>query len=459
MRRHSNKPPGWLKKRLHSLPARILGVFIVQTILTILLMAIVFKVLVEKETEDRAPHILEDYMERVLADMPQPLTEFSLEDVSHHHGLTFALRQESVTEDNDEDEPLRWIRHAVDDDDDWKAFLNHPNWHWQFDRGRITILIDDLENEIQTDAKQLWVNFNLRQPHQEDDRDGFYYVLAVLLTMLILTYLWVRRLLKPIKAVQAGVHRYAEGEFDYRLPIEQYQNATDLTELSHTINTMAEAIANRLQKEHELFIAMSHELRTPLARMRLAIEMLEDEHLKEMMLRSHQAMEDMIQALLMREKAAQTSNQPIAQETIALKSLVSTLVDTELTPDPDQIIDIQIPDDVTLTTDQFALKLVLKNLLANAIKYGDGKPVSIGLTRDAKHQHIWIQDHGIGLSEDETQHLFEPFFRADKARARQSGGLGLGLYLSQSLAKRMGGRITVESREGVGSRFNLELPR
>lgn len=111
-----------------------------------------------------------------------------------------------------------------------------------------------------------------------------------------------------------------------------------------------------------------------------------------------------------------------------------------------------------LSTDGFALRLILKNLIANALKYGEQQPITVGMKPMDQGIEIWVEDQGIGLSEQELTHLFEPFYRADKARARQTGGLGLGLYLSQALAKRLRSEIIVSSEPDQGSRFSLVLP-
>lgn len=182
---------------------------------------------------------------------------------------------------------------------------------------------------------------------------------------------------------------------------------------------MAEEIANRLQKEHELFIAMSHELRTPLARMRVAVEMLDDEEMQAVMLRSLQAMEELIETLMLRERTQQT-NQDVTQ--IIDQRLVESWLQQDFS---DALSSIQLKwSQQPLSTDGFALRLILKNLIANALKYGEQQPITVGMKPMDQGIEIWVEDQGIGLSEQELTHLFEPFYRADKARARQTGVWG-----------------------------------
>lgn len=435
----SNKQ-NFFQKHFYSLPARILAVFLIQTLLTLLLLTGIGLFVVQNKTQQRIPLLLTDYLERLVRDMPSPLNHAFLYEMQKETGLHFAYEKHGYWLYFTVPQMRTYFDYLVDRGE-WMPFKTHHNWRWQFDQGNLLVVIPYEEGH-------LWIHFGLRK--KSSDEFAFWLVLGVITVMLILTYLWVRQLLKPIREIQKGVDHYSGGDFKYRL---EANGRSDLTELSLTINHMAEEIANRLQKEHELFIAMSHELRTPLTRMRVAMEMLDDESLKKIMLRSLHAMEELIETLLLREKALQTdeTNEQWVDETHLIKWLQTDF------PDQFDAFILKL-DKASLMTDAFALRLILKNLVVNAIKYGNNKPIEIGMKPKKYQVEFWVKDEGVGLNTHDLAHLFDPFYRADQARARQTGGFGLGLYLSQALAKRLGSQIKVESELGKGSRFSLIVP-
>jgi signal transduction histidine kinase len=112
----------------------------------------------------------------------------------------------------------------------------------------------------------------------------------------------------------------------------------------------------------------------------------------------------------------------------------------------------------SIQCDPMRLRQVLANLVENAIKYSPGGPITVSAAGDGRSVRIEVADSGIGIPERDQQRIFERFVRLDPALSRGVGGTGLGLYICRELVERMGGRITVRSREGVGSTFTVELP-
>jgi signal transduction histidine kinase len=108
--------------------------------------------------------------------------------------------------------------------------------------------------------------------------------------------------------------------------------------------------------------------------------------------------------------------------------------------------------------DPMRLRQVLANLIENAIKYSPGGAITVSAASDSHCTRIEVADSGIGIPEHDQQRIFERFVRLDPALSRGVGGTGLGLYICRELVERMGGRISVRSREGVGSIFTVELP-
>jgi signal transduction histidine kinase len=114
---------------------------------------------------------------------------------------------------------------------------------------------------------------------------------------------------------------------------------------------------------------------------------------------------------------------------------------------------------VIVEGDRARLKQVTVNLLDNAIKYTPrGGRINVRVAARDRTAVLEVADNGIGISPEAAPHVFERFFRADKARSRELGGAGLGLSIVKSICTAHGGRVDVESKEGEGSRFTVELP-
>jgi PAS domain S-box-containing protein len=120
-------------------------------------------------------------------------------------------------------------------------------------------------------------------------------------------------------------------------------------------------------------------------------------------------------------------------------------------------IRMRLQPEVKGTWDGFRLEQMVTNLVSNAIKYGDGKPIEIELENNPKCARLIVRDHGIGIEEKELPRVFEPFHRS--TADRRYGGLGLGLHITSQIVRAHGGEIQVRSEVGAGSSFIVELPR
>jgi signal transduction histidine kinase len=233
--------------------------------------------------------------------------------------------------------------------------------------------------------------------------------------------------------------------------------------------------AEKLAAQQMDFVAtVSHELRTPLAVIRAAAQNLsagvvEDpgraKRYGELIETEGRRLTDMVEEVL---EFAGLSGQrrAMALKAVDLVSLVHNVVSASaaLIAAAHAEADVRIGDDVPLVNgDEEALRRVISNLLANALKHGqDGHWV--GLTV-ARHQqggrdevHIAVSDRGRGIDAEDLGRIFEPFYRGRHAVDRQVQGNGLGLSLVQRIAEAHGGRVTVVSEAGKGATFTLQLP-
>ncbi len=143
-----------------------------------------------------------------------------------------------------------------------------------------------------------------------------------------------------------------------------------------------------------------------------------------------------------------------------MADLVNELIDDFFSRDEARIR-VKLPDEpLRANIDEARISLLLKNLLGNSLRYSkpeDG-PVELEISTDAGDLIMVVTDHGPGLSEDQAQHIGEPFYRSDPSRTRSSGGTGLGLYLATLVAKAHGGTLSLRDTGGRGASFEVRIP-
>jgi len=273
--------------------------------------------------------------------------------------------------------------------------------------------------------------------------------LCALLLLMVLGYVYVSRLLRPLIDIREGAQRFGRGEFTQPIPIRQND---DLGDLAAHINTMADDIQAMLDAKRGLLLALSHELRSPLTRARLNAELLpatpDGAAEREALLRDLNEMRDLISDLLESERLA-SPHAALQREPVDLALLVREIV-AEM-PGA-QHVHLDLAEGLPAhAVDRMRFRLLLRNLLDNALRYSADAPrppcVSLRAVVDGKAQgaELEIRDHGPGVDEAQLERLTEPFYRTDGARARATGGVGLGMYLCRLIAEAHGGSLVVRN--------------
>jgi signal transduction histidine kinase len=289
------------------------------------------------------------------------------------------------------------------------------------------------------------------------------YTLMALLVLTLLAFLYLRHLLRPLDAIGAGARRFGLGDFSQPIPVRRPTRPDELGQLAGTINTMGQDIREMLDAKRALLLAISHELRSPLTRARLNTELLPETPevtlQRDALLRDLQEMAGLITDLLESERLA-ARHAALHREPVALPELAREVI-AELKsrhPDAAPVLLYAAAGLPTLSLDPTRMRLLLRNLLDNALRHGAGaaQPPELGLQPDGAGIRITVRDHGPGVPEAQLPHLAEPFFRPDSARSRPKGGVGLGLYLCKLVAQAHGGTFALHNA-GPGLEITVRL--
>lgn len=278
--------------------------------------------------------------------------------------------------------------------------------------------------------------------------------LALLLLMTALAYAVVRRLLRPLDDIHAGAVRFGQGDFSQ--PIRP-RRSDELGELAAQINTMAAELQQRLDAKRQLLLAISHELRSPLTRARLNAELVDDSAPRDALLHDLAEMRDLINDLLEGERLA-TGHAALNTEPSDLNGLVEEVIAAHFAG---RGIAVALsPGLPLLALDRARMRLLLRNLLGNALRHGGeaGEPPQVATALEAGAVCLLVRDHGPGVPEEQLAHLTEAFYRPDSARQRSTGGVGLGLYLCRLVAQAHGGRLELRNAQ-PGLEVAVRLPR
>ena len=289
------------------------------------------------------------------------------------------------------------------------------------------------------------ITFGLARPlPSERPRRVGLITLVALLTLTAIAYVYIRKLLRPLDAIGAGVARFGAGDFSQKIATTRRD---ELGELAERINAMARSLQGMLDAKRALLLAISHELRSPLTRARVNAELVSDGEHRDALLRDLSEMRDLITDLLESERLA-GGHAALQTESVDLVALVRELVATQFA---DAKVVLQLDDTLgRVSADPMRVRLLLRNLIDNALRHSAGasQPPLVSLSREAGSSvRLAVRDFGPGVSDEQLAHLAEPFYRVDSARQRATGGFGLGLYLCRLVAQAHGGTLQFRHAE------------
>jgi two-component system sensor histidine kinase MtrB len=297
---------------------------------------------------------------------------------------------------------------------------------------------------------------------------------GVVAILVLVTWVATRQVVRPVKAGAQVAERLAAGNLGERMRVK---GQDEMATLAASFNAMAESTQSHIEQLEALsnlqrrFVSdVSHELRTPLTTTRMAGDVLYQargafppalarsaELLSQQLDRLDALLADLLEISRLDAGAAH-----LERETVDLRVLTGTAIDTlaPLAESKGVKVRRHFAAQPCLTRiDTRRVGRILRNLLVNAIEHAEAAPVDVTVDRHDGGVGVTVRDHGVGLTPEQAERVFDRFWRADPARARTTGGSGLGLSISLEDAKAHGGTIVVMAGEpGEGATFRLTLP-
>lgn len=239
-------------------------------------------------------------------------------------------------------------------------------------------------------------------------------------------------------------------------------------EMEAEIAKAKEAMLQQKSIRQEFFVNVSHELKTPLTSIRGYTELLaqgfvtDEAEREEFYRRILTETENMCELIADSMEISKLESREVSVKKIQIRFclLLEEVMDSmRIMADQYQVVLHKECEPVTVLADMNQMTALLKNLIGNGIKYNrPGGEVWVNVLRQNNKLMLIVKDNGIGIEENEQQHIFERFYRVDKGRCKKSGGTGLGLSIVKHIVEYNGGSIELESHPGKGSRFVIWLP-
>ncbi|MBT2710579.1 HAMP domain-containing histidine kinase [Pseudomonas sp. ISL-84] len=286
-------------------------------------------------------------------------------------------------------------------------------------------------------------------------------LIAVILTLTVIIFL-SKGLVKPLIKMKEATSQISKGDFTVSLP----KNRNDeLGDLADSISRLASDL-NYLKLERNDFLAsISHELRTPLTYIKGYADIVQkrnltiedrDKYLKiihEEANRLSDLIKDLFDLAKMDKNSFIIQKRPIDLTDFMLK------IEQKFSPafhEKEMELEVICPEGAVIMADPIRLEQIIFNLLDNAIKYSpSGAKTTLSVNSKKKDVHIKVRDNGKGIPEEDLPYILNRFYRVDKSRTRSLGGTGLGLAIVKELVLAHGGTISVKSKEGKGTEFEL----
>ncbi len=279
---------------------------------------------------------------------------------------------------------------------------------------------------------------------------------------LVVLYILTSTLFRPLEDITTVARQITRADdLSRRVP---HSNRTDeIGDLARAFNQTLERLERLFRSQQRFLADVSHELRTPLTSVRGNLDLMRrfGEYDEESMFVIQDEMERMSRLLgdLLLLARADTGGLPLRHEPVELDNVLFEVYRQISRIEKPVTVELTAVDQAIILGDEDRLKQLLLNLVDNAIKYTQpGGVVRLSLAKDGSWAQLVVSDTGIGIPAEDLPHIFERFYRVDKARSRAQGGSGLGLAIAKWVVQAHGGAIKVDSTVGEGTTFTVTLP-
>jgi len=423
------------QKHHHSIFVKLLFVLVVTGFFVILLVGMLFKMFFDPNSHRVLEKNISNYVNYIIQDIGIPPDTLRAKKIASEYLIEIRYESPELI---------------------WSTSADSPS-------------INEIQKKIkhQKHSRSWWKHDNLIIINPDESRFLFYsninnafqmpagFIIAFLFFLILIlsgAHYFVRKILKPVHWLTEGARQIGDGNLDYRIPIHQHD---ELGRMSNAFNDMTKKIKEMIHARDQLLLDVSHELRSPITRIKVALEFLSASKEKKNIQDDIFEIETMITELLESERFKNGHGKLDLKEHNISRLINEITENYKITPPGVQLK--SFPKSIKLKIDFDRIRIVLKNIIENAIKYStsDSKPVEITLKQKDKNVIIQIQDDGPGIPEEHLPYLFEPFYRVDKSRSKKTGGYGLGLSLCKKIMEAHGGRIEIFNNEARGMTVQL----
>ncbi len=427
----------YLRVKRQSLVFRLLFYFVISMVVVALILAFNFSSRIKPHLKNDLLPNLARYIEYVVDDIGSPPNLEKAKSLAFE--LPFELRIEGPSIDWSSQPGVRAIKA-------YELERARPPYH------RYYIGSEHSEYFLKLDKGEFSYLFVVDSDFRSGTQKRHWFFFSLLGGTLFILYLLIRRMFRPIAMISRQVGKIGAGELDK--PIE-IRGEDELAQLARGINEMSAQIKSMLESKAALLLAISHELRSPITRMRVNLELLDDSDIRGSLIEDTREMEHLVSNILESERLS-TNYAPLNRSQMDLAETIEDVI-KEFFP----IANIsQELASASVFFDKVRIRLLIKNLLDNACRYSanENTAVEIKLEHQSDSLVLQVSDQGPGIDEEDLRHITEPFYRADAARQRITGGYGLGLYLCRLIVEAHDGSIEIQSSPGKGTRVIVRLP-
>jgi len=281
-----------------------------------------------------------------------------------------------------------------------------------------------------------------------DDTDYRAVIVLFFFSIAGLAYLVARMTTRPLKRLAVAAQELGN---DINRPPLDVSGASEIRQASTAFNAMQARIRQYIFQRTQMLAAITHDLQTPLTRMRLRLEKVADADLQERLIGDLSAMQAMVREGLELARSMDTTE---TMQMLDLDSLLDSVCDDAA--DASQAVTLSGRSGMAILGRPLDLRRCLGNLIDNAVKYGREADVTVDRVNGAAR--IRVRDSGPGIPPAEQARVFDPFYRVETSRSRESGGTGLGLTIARNIAEQHGGSIALSNHPEGGLEVTLMLP-